>query len=127
MKTRKTAISDFLAKHIRVARTPEDFDELFASDQEVSGPPDDVEADQMSIRVDVQSDREESLHWIARATLDANRLHEIRKPGGLAVRDAVVREMGEWLKRQGYPVPDHYRLKRFEEGRVQWVEQSFAG
>ena len=79
----------------------------------------------MSIRVDVQLDHgSESLRWIATATLDGKRLHEIGKHGGLKERDEVAKKMAEWLEGQGRPVPDHYRLQKFTP-QEQWVEQPF--
>ena len=64
------------------------------------------------------------MRFVATATQDGKRLHEIGKYGGLEVRDEVVREMAEWLEGQGYPVPDHYRLQQFTP-KEQWVVQSF--
>ena len=63
----------------------------------------------MSIRVDVQMDHEsESMRYVATATLDGKRLHEVGEYGGLEACDEVFRKMAAWLKGQGYPVPDHY-------------------
>jgi hypothetical protein len=48
----------------------------------------------MSIRVDVQLDHgSESLRWIATATLDGKRLHEIGKHGGLKECDELLVEV----------------------------------
>ena len=79
----------------------------------------------MSIRVDVQLDHgSESLRWIATAKLDGKRLHEIGKHGGLKECDELLIEVAAWLKGQGHPVPDHYRLQEFTP-QEQWVEQPF--
>ena len=67
----------------------------------------------MSIRIEVQLDQgSESMRFVATATLDGNRLHEVGQFGGLEARDKVVRKMAEWLQGQGYPVPDHYWLQQ---------------
>ena len=59
----------------------------------------------MSIRVDVQMDHEsESMRYVAAATLDGKRLHEVGEHGGPESRDEVFRKMAAWLKGQEYPV-----------------------
>ena len=68
----------------------------------------------MAIRVCIQMDHESaSMRYVATATLDGERLHEVGKYGGLEARDEAFRQMAEWLKGQGYPVPDHYWQETF--------------
>ena len=76
----------------------------------------------MSISVDIQmDDGSESMRFIATATLDGKRLHEIGKHGGLKERDEVAKKMAEWLEAHEYPVPDHYRFRQFtQEGQEKW-------
>ena len=68
----------------------------------------------MSIRIDVQMDHEgESTRYVATATLDGKRLHEVGKHGGPEVRDGLFREITAWLKGQGHQTPDHYWNQQF--------------
>ena len=63
----------------------------------------------MSIHVYVQLDhKSESMRYIATATQDCKRLHEIGEYGGSEAQDKVFRKMAAWLKSKGYPVPNHY-------------------
>ena len=68
----------------------------------------------MSIRIDVQVDHEsESLRYVATATLDGKRLHEVGEYGGPEVGDVVFKKMTAWLKVEGYEVPDCYWKQKF--------------
>ena len=51
-------------------------------------------------------------------------LSDMLKYGGPEVCDELLIEMAAWLKGQGHPVPDHYRLQQFTP-QEQWMEQSF--
>ena len=79
----------------------------------------------MSIRIEVQIDKEsESMRYLATATLLGKRLHQVGEYGGLEARDKAVRKMAEWLQAQGYPVLDHYWLKKFSP-KEQWRQRKF--
>ena len=68
----------------------------------------------MSIRIDVQMEHaSESMRFVATATLDGKRLHEVGKHGGTEACDEVFAQMVEWLKGQGYAAPDHYWQQTF--------------
>ena len=68
----------------------------------------------MSIRVDIQTDHDcPSMRYVATATLDGKRLHEVDEYDGPEVLDEVFREMAAWLKSQGHQAPDHYWLQTF--------------
>ncbi len=70
----------------------------------------------MSIRVDIQMDQgSESLGYLATATVEGNRLHEVAVYGGPEARDEAFREMVAWLKKRRYREPDHYWVKVFPQ------------
>ena len=68
----------------------------------------------MSIRIDVQIDHgSESLKYVATATLDGKRLHEVGKYGGPEVCDKLFSEIVAWLEGQGHQAPGHYWQQTF--------------
>ena len=61
----------------------------------------------MSVRIQVQQDdASESLRYVATATLEGDRLHEVAVYGGSEAEDEAFRKMSVWLRQNGYPRPD---------------------